>query len=400
MISKVEYVFTIAVLALLGLSSPCGAEDLSLAARIEGAPAMGPLADISLAAFGGALGLVADGYLRDNLVFGLELGYDAYPSDLYWVQSLAQASAFLWGGWRFPLGGGFGMTPRAGLGMGYAFGSAAFSAGNIEPLSALQFLARAGATADYALSRTLSLQASMDLRLTVESGGAYTGLALGAGVSWRLPRVPERAKEARPARIEPAAIIPEASVEPGIAPTPSLALIETLPEPELIAEPAPAAVEAPMEEPKVEPAVEMTRVTEALAADLTAFPSIRVASGERGVRIVLEGTFEPDSATLTEETRRQLEAVAVAADALRPVKVIIRGYTARDGRDETDGPVSEARAEAVRLWMADNDCFIGADTSTAAMGSADPAGDNDTAEGRARNRRVEIEIVMYPDAKE
>ena len=86
------------------------------------------------------------------------------------------------------------------------------------------------------------------------------------------------------------------------------------------------------------------------------------------------------------EDQQRLSELARHLLAHPAATVVLRGYT-----DNGRRRLSLARAEAVRQVLVD--AGVPRDrVRTIARGSADPAASNDTAEGRARNRRVEIEL--------
>lgn len=93
-------------------------------------------------------------------------------------------------------------------------------------------------------------------------------------------------------------------------------------------------------------------------------------------------TIEPGSeTTLT-------EAFQVLKDNPR-ITVEIRGYTDNVGRIAANNKLSLRRAEAVRSWLVKK----GIDSmriAVAGFGQANPAADNSTPVGRARNRRIEF----------
>jgi outer membrane protein OmpA-like peptidoglycan-associated protein len=73
------------------------------------------------------------------------------------------------------------------------------------------------------------------------------------------------------------------------------------------------------------------------------------------------------------------------------LKVQVEGHTDSVGSDDFNQTLSEKRAEAVRDFLVSND--VARDSITAkGFGKSRPVVSNDTAEGRQRNRRVELVV--------
>lgn len=110
--------------------------------------------------------------------------------------------------------------------------------------------------------------------------------------------------------------------------------------------------------------------------------------------ITLSGSvlFETDKAVLLPIARNRLDTVAEALKAQGDDKRIqILGYTDARGSEAYNEKLSRERAEAVREYLTTQG--IGADRIEAVgRGEADPIASNDSPEGRANNRRVEIVI--------
>jgi len=105
---------------------------------------------------------------------------------------------------------------------------------------------------------------------------------------------------------------------------------------------------------------------------------------------ILEGvTFVSGSAEMTPESITVLIDLAgtLAGDPAKTIE--IRGHTDSTGDAEANRALSQRRADTVRASLIQ--MGVGADRLTAVgYGEDDPIADNGTAEGRARNRRVEI----------
>jgi outer membrane protein OmpA-like peptidoglycan-associated protein len=118
----------------------------------------------------------------------------------------------------------------------------------------------------------------------------------------------------------------------------------------------------------------------------------------RGTVLTLEGgvLFQSAKSTLMPPARERLEQVAHALAALDPAQtIIIEGHTDSRGADEMNQRLSQARADAVRDYLVERGVRperIRAE----GHGEEQPIADNESAEGRANNRRVEIVIAKMP----
>lgn len=123
-------------------------------------------------------------------------------------------------------------------------------------------------------------------------------------------------------------------------------------------------------------------------------PAPVVAPNPIADKVVLSADtfFDFDKATLKPEGRQLLDQVAAQARGLTLETVIAVGYTDSTGPAAYNLKLSERRAAAVKAYLVEQ----GIDANriyTEGKGEADPIATNATREGRARNRRVEIEIV-------
>lgn len=103
--------------------------------------------------------------------------------------------------------------------------------------------------------------------------------------------------------------------------------------------------------------------------------------------------FEVKSYDLTDEGTALLDEILVALDLVPNVRVEIAGYTDSQGSDEANQILSEQRAQAVLDYLATNGA-IRDRFDIIGYGEAQPIADNNTAEGRARNRRIEFTALL------
>ena len=107
-------------------------------------------------------------------------------------------------------------------------------------------------------------------------------------------------------------------------------------------------------------------------------------------KLVLEGVnFDNDSAKLRYDADEILDKAAATLKEWGDVKVEVAGYTDSNNSDAYNLELSNRRANAVRDYLISKG--IDASRLTAkGYGETNPIADNDTEEGRAKNRRVEL----------
>lgn len=133
------------------------------------------------------------------------------------------------------------------------------------------------------------------------------------------------------------------------------------------------------------------------AADLAKFASVK-QDPVRGMVITLSGgvLFESAKWQLLPAAQGKLNEVA---DALTKQDVnstmVVEGHTDSQGKDAANQELSQKRAESVRTYLVSRG--IAADRITAAgFGPSRSIADNNSPEGRANNRRVEIVVKPKP----
>ena len=101
--------------------------------------------------------------------------------------------------------------------------------------------------------------------------------------------------------------------------------------------------------------------------------------------------FETASARLTPAGSRILDEMAEAIKRIGTPRLQLIGHTDSAGKREANVELSLARANSVRAYLIDKG-IPAASLSTSGAGPDRPLGSNDTAEGRARNRRIEFRL--------
>lgn len=99
--------------------------------------------------------------------------------------------------------------------------------------------------------------------------------------------------------------------------------------------------------------------------------------------------YQTDGSGLTAASRTELNAVAAAIKACPQATITVIGHTDSTGDDDVNVPLSRKRANAVADYLVSQGVPAGS-VSAEGVGSSRPVAGNDTAEGRAQNRRTEI----------
>lgn len=107
-------------------------------------------------------------------------------------------------------------------------------------------------------------------------------------------------------------------------------------------------------------------------------------------KLVLRGVhFDFDKSSLRAEGKPILDEAAKILNENPDVRVEVQGYTDGVGSAEYNLGLSDRRAATVKDYLVSQGVAAGRLT-TRGYGKADPVASNDTDEGRAQNRRVEL----------
>jgi len=120
---------------------------------------------------------------------------------------------------------------------------------------------------------------------------------------------------------------------------------------------------------------------------------ISLAGCGLGDKVTLRGVnFEFNKSTLTPNAKTLLDDVAAELNKYPDIEVELSGHTDSLGRDSYNQQLSESRAKSVRDYL----MSAGVDSSRMSVvgyGEERPVADNETEDGRALNRRTELEIT-------
>jgi len=107
--------------------------------------------------------------------------------------------------------------------------------------------------------------------------------------------------------------------------------------------------------------------------------------------------FAPSSASLDASSAGPLDEIARILATCPTVQVSIEGYTDSSGGEDMNRRISQLRADAVLDALLSRGVFLDRMSATG-YGEASPIADNDTAEGREANRRIEFRLsTSEPD---
>jgi OOP family OmpA-OmpF porin len=75
------------------------------------------------------------------------------------------------------------------------------------------------------------------------------------------------------------------------------------------------------------------------------------------------------------------------------LQIEVAGYTDNIGGSDYNVTLSQGRAEAVRSYLAEMEPALFSKLNSHGYGMSMPKADNNTAEGRTTNRRVELRVI-------
>ena len=167
----------------------------------------------------------------------------------------------------------------------------------------------------------------------------------------------------------------DGAIKPAAAPAPAPMVSAPAPAPAPSQAPAPAAAPAP-----------------APAAAVVAAPAAAAAPVSEKVTFAADAFFDFDKSVLKPEAKAKMDDLVAKTSAVALEVIIAVGHTDATGTDAYNQKLSVRRSEAVKAYLVGK----GVEKNrvyTEGKGEKQPVADNKTAEGRAKNRRVEIEVV-------
>ncbi|MDI6634612.1 OmpA family protein [Pantoea dispersa] len=116
------------------------------------------------------------------------------------------------------------------------------------------------------------------------------------------------------------------------------------------------------------------------------------------VRLDSMSLFDSGKSTLKAWSTKMLVNSLVGIKAKPGWLIVVSGHTDNTGNPQLNQTLSLKRAEAVRDWMRDTGDVPESCFAVQGYGESRPIATNDTTDGRALNRRVEISLVPQADA--
>jgi len=150
--------------------------------------------------------------------------------------------------------------------------------------------------------------------------------------------------------------------------------------PKAAAPAAPAAAAAPAPAMAAKP-----------AAPAAARPAAAGAAATK-VTYAADAFFASNNAVLKAAGKAKLDDLVGKVKAINLEVIVAVGHTDSKGNDASNQKLSVRRAEAVKAYLVSKGIEKNR-VYTEGKGSKQPVADNKTAEGRAKNNRVEIEVV-------
>jgi OmpA-OmpF porin, OOP family len=114
--------------------------------------------------------------------------------------------------------------------------------------------------------------------------------------------------------------------------------------------------------------------------------------GNRMIIRLVGLTFPSGGSDVTAAQRPLLQKVQQAADVFPRSQVVIEGHTDSYGSDDANLALSRRRAEAISAYLTGNLGVQAFRISAVGYGETQPIANNDTAQGRERNRRTDVII--------
>jgi len=144
--------------------------------------------------------------------------------------------------------------------------------------------------------------------------------------------------------------------------------------------------------PAAAPAAAAPAPAAAAPAAAAPAPAPAAAAAASKVTYAADAFFDFDKSVLKAEGKAKLDDLVSKVKAINLEVIIAVGHTDATGDDSYNQKLSVARSEAVKAYLVSKGIEKNR-VYTEGKGEKQPVADNKTKEGRAKNRRVEIEVV-------
>ena len=118
-----------------------------------------------------------------------------------------------------------------------------------------------------------------------------------------------------------------------------------------------------------------------------------VREGDRVIIRLIGLRFDSGQAVIQSTYFGLLRKIADVADIFPGASMIVEGHTDSVGSDQVNLTLSERRANSVRDYLLANTVLGASQIEAVGYGEARPIANNETVEGRGRNRRIDVVIV-------
>ncbi|MGY0390958.1 OmpA family protein [Bizionia sp. KMM 8389] len=126
-------------------------------------------------------------------------------------------------------------------------------------------------------------------------------------------------------------------------------------------------------------------------------PGATVERVDQGIVVTFDENsgvnFATEKYNITSESQETLDKLVAVFEAYPDTNLLVVGHTDNTGNDAYNMTLSKNRAQAVTNYLKNSKGMSASRLTTHWFGEEQPIADNTTAEGRAKNRRVNIAIV-------
>ena len=156
---------------------------------------------------------------------------------------------------------------------------------------------------------------------------------------------------------------------------------------------------SPKKKPPLEPVAITEETKEKIAEDIAGdierlnIADVSVRIEDEGITISMDIQFRADTAIMLAGEREKLDKIIDILRRYVERKILVSGHTALAGTEEGRRRLSTERASAVANYIIEQKACTPDRMIVRGYGADKPLGDNNTDEGRRKNRRVEITLL-------